>query len=253
MLLKNPICINEVNKQKLRRFFLKNLIVLPIYNRSSIINNAIVKLTKEINEAFQILIIDDGSEDDTSDIIETDVQVKYIQHETNLGYGGCLINALDYAKMNEFQFLYLLDISYDGFIRAFKDMRDFKGNFDILNCSRYTSMKSDRFSGDDYINYNFSLQISAKINSITEFKLEDTFSPFKVLKLDSLSEMALEEFDEAFIIQLFIQSKHFKLNVAEIFCDSIHVTVNKDDFNLENDMEYYLNFIEGEKLLYPCE
>ncbi|MBN1500447.1 MAG: glycosyltransferase [Spirochaetes bacterium] len=232
---------------------MKNLIVLPVYNRSSIINNAILKLSKEINESFEILVIDDGSEDNTAEIIETDSQIKFIQHENTLGYGGCLINALDYAKMNEFQFMYLLDISYDGFIRAFKDMRDFKDEFDILNCSRYTSMKSDEFPNDDYINYNLSLQISAKINSVTEYNLEDTFSPFKLFRLDSLSEMTLEEFDEAFIIQLFIQSKHFKLNVKEIFCDSVRLDINKDDFNLEYDMDYYLNFIEGEILLYPCE
>ncbi len=232
---------------------MKKLIVLPVFNRSAIINEAIIKLSKEIDSDFEILIVDDGSEDDTAEIVETDSQVKYIQHENSLGFGGCLINALDYAKMHDCSLLFLLDISYPGFIRAFKEMKESSQDYDILNCSRYTSVTGNQFPAEDYLNYNFSKQISSKINLTTEYNLEDFFSPFKTLRLEALKDMALEEFDEGFFIQLFIQAKHFKLKVREFFCDSIHLEINNDDLHLENDIEYYLTFIDGENLLYPVE
>ena len=62
--------------------------------------------------------------------------------------------------------------------------------------------------------------------------------------------MTLEEFDESIIIQLFVQGAHFRRRIQEIFCADL-AGAEAAEAGLEHDADHYLDFLEGEKLLYP--
>ena len=64
-------------------------IILPTYNRAHLIGRAIQSILNQTYQDFEIIIIDDGSKDDTEKIIrgfqEKDNRIKYIRFEENKG------------------------------------------------------------------------------------------------------------------------------------------------------------------------
>ena len=64
-------------------------IILPTYNRAYIIEKGINSLLNQTYQDFEIIIVDDGSTDNTEEIIkklqEKDKRIKYIKLKTNKG------------------------------------------------------------------------------------------------------------------------------------------------------------------------
>lgn len=64
-------------------------IVIPAYNRQKVIETAINSVLNQTYQNFEIIIADDGSTDNTKEIIEKiqmrDNRVKYLRHKTNRG------------------------------------------------------------------------------------------------------------------------------------------------------------------------
>jgi glycosyltransferase involved in cell wall biosynthesis len=62
-------------------------IVIPTYNRGYIIRDALDSIFKQTYKHFELIIVDDGSTDNTHEIVRSVVSkdVRYIKHETNRG------------------------------------------------------------------------------------------------------------------------------------------------------------------------
>ena len=62
-------------------------IIIPTYNRGYIIERAIQSILRQTYEAFELLIIDDGSDDDTQEVVKniSDERIRYIKCEKNRG------------------------------------------------------------------------------------------------------------------------------------------------------------------------
>jgi glycosyltransferase involved in cell wall biosynthesis len=62
-------------------------IVIPTYNRGKLIKKAIISILKQTYQDFELIVVDDNSNDDTEDIVKTidDNRIKYIKHEENRG------------------------------------------------------------------------------------------------------------------------------------------------------------------------
>ena len=75
-------------------------VVMPAYNEERNIRNAISSVLAQEFEDFEFIIVDDGSTDSTSDIIESfdDKRIIYIKNETNIGVTKSRNKALDFAK-----------------------------------------------------------------------------------------------------------------------------------------------------------
>jgi glycosyltransferase involved in cell wall biosynthesis len=62
-------------------------IILPTYNRASVIKRAVMSILDQAYTDFELLIIDDGSIDDTADVVGgiNDERIRYIKNDTNQG------------------------------------------------------------------------------------------------------------------------------------------------------------------------
>ncbi len=62
-------------------------VILPTYNRSYIIENAVKSVLNQNFPDFELIIVDDGSTDNTEEIIKSfsDERIKYIKHKENRG------------------------------------------------------------------------------------------------------------------------------------------------------------------------
>ena len=80
-------------------------IFTPMYNRAYIIENLYKSLLKQTDKDFDWLIIDDGSTDNTEEVIqkyinENKISIKYIKKQ-NEGKPSAINDALNIANDNE--------------------------------------------------------------------------------------------------------------------------------------------------------
>ncbi len=75
-------------------------ILMLTYNRANFIREAVESVVNQTYKNWELIIIDDGSNDDTSKIIADlqDERIKYIHHKNNLGLITRRIESLKYIK-----------------------------------------------------------------------------------------------------------------------------------------------------------
>jgi len=72
-------------------------VIIPTYNRASILGKAIESVLNQTYTNIQLIVVDDGSNDDTATFIKNYPQVEYILQEHN-GQGKARNNGLKHAK-----------------------------------------------------------------------------------------------------------------------------------------------------------
>ncbi len=77
-------------------------IILPTYNGAAYIADAIESVRLQTYSTWELLVIDDGSVDDTQSIVQayevSDLRIKYIKNDSNLGIQKTLNKGLSLAK-----------------------------------------------------------------------------------------------------------------------------------------------------------
>lgn len=65
-------------------------VIIPTYNRARVLGRAITSVLSQNYLELELIIVDDGSTDETKDIVATfdDSRIKYIKHERNRGVGA---------------------------------------------------------------------------------------------------------------------------------------------------------------------
>jgi glycosyltransferase involved in cell wall biosynthesis len=231
----------------------KHMIIVPVYNRVSIIRDAINGIDESIGNQTDILVVDDGSEDGTPDRIKTSDHIRLLTHEASLGYGAALSNGLHLAGDLGYEYAVTLDIAYPRCYFAFTPiiMALNEGN-DIVTCSRMSEI--DRgVASEDYSAIDTGNIVADTLNSTTGYSLIDPFSPYKGYRIRALECLNIEEYDESAIIQIWIQAAHYRLRMKEIYSADIDTGYIHEGEYLENDVDHYLSFIESERFLHPIE
>ena len=82
-------------------------IIMPTYNRGYIIQKAIDSVLTQTYENWELIIVDDGSTDDTAKVVATnqDERIRYISYELNRGANHARNVGIAAAKGNYYAFL----------------------------------------------------------------------------------------------------------------------------------------------------
>lgn len=230
---------------------MKNLLVVPVYNLVDRIDDIVRRLRSASEDNEDILFVDDASADGSVEHIETGNGLFCIRHECELGFGGVMISALEFARKGGYANLILLDARSSNFaVAASLFRRALEQEYEIVNLSR----NLQKVEGDEeYAVLETSKLISTRLNNHTGLSLSDVFSPYKAFEVSALDGMTLEEFDESWILQLWIQAVHFGKRVTEVYCAELSEEYTEEAQVLEYDREHYDTFMDGEILLYPYD
>lgn len=78
----------------------KASVILPTYNRAPFIGRAIQSVLNQTYKDFELIIVDDGSIDDTEKVVKSfsDGRIYYVKHEINKGAAAARNTALRLAK-----------------------------------------------------------------------------------------------------------------------------------------------------------
>lgn len=102
----------------------KNLVsvVIPVYNRASLVGKTIESVLMQEHGSFELLIIDDGSTDDTKSVVESfrDERIRYI-YQPNSERGAARNNGIRHATGYYITFLDSDDYLYPFHLSKFLD------------------------------------------------------------------------------------------------------------------------------------
>ncbi len=84
----------------------RHLTALPVYNE---VNSVTPVLDQVVHYSQNVLVVDDGSTDGTSQVLARRDDIVVVTHRENAGYGAALMTAFQYAIDHEYETLVTID------------------------------------------------------------------------------------------------------------------------------------------------
>lgn len=216
------------------------LTALPVYNEVAHVNGVLDEVRRYCQ---QVLVVDDGSNDGTADLLRQRSDVRVVTHPQNRGYGAALITAFEYAQKHNFEKLVLIDC--DGQHEPQRIPEFFEAltpGVDIVSGSRYLK----QFDGDSQPpeqRRRINQQVTAEINRRLGFNLTDAFCGFKCYRVSSLAKMKITEPGYAMPLEVWVQAAAAGLKVIELPVPLIYLDEKRSFGGVLDDgqtrLEYY--------------
>ena len=206
------------------RDLIKISIIIPCYNEKNtlikIINKIILSLNNYNFKSYEILIVDDGSSDGTTEIIKENFSIKHnfkvFFHDKNLGKGA----AIKTAKKNSSGDIIIIqdaDLEYDpdDYDKLLKPIID--GNFKVVYGSRVLNRERYKISG-----FNSKVRIFGNhfltiiSNFLNRQNLTDAHTCYKVFHKDLFDLITLEENDFAFCPEVTSKISNLGFKIHEV-------------------------------------
>ena len=197
------------------------LTALPVYNEVDHVAGAIAGA---LSYCRDVLVIDDGSNDGTTELLTARDDIQLIHHVTNQGYGTALRSAFDFAVRGSYDILVTIDC--DGqhqpqLIPKFVE-RCCRGDADIVSGSRYLR----RFPGDSdppEERRRVNRVITEELNRRWGLSLTDAFCGFKAYRVAVLAKLHLTELGYAMPLELWVRAVQLRLRIVEIAVPLIYL------------------------------
>ncbi|MCH7701054.1 MAG: glycosyltransferase family 2 protein [Planctomycetes bacterium] len=192
----------------------RTLLAIPVYNEAAHLQTVLSHARHYVSD---ILVIDDGSTDDTPRLLALETRLTVIQHSRNLGYGQSLADAFDHAIQAGYDWLITMDCDWQHepshipeFIAAAQTDR-----WDIVSGSRYLADAADQSvapADRRAINH----QITALLNDRLGLHLTDAFCGFKAYRVAGLRSLRITVPGYAMPLQLWVQAWRAGLRISEL-------------------------------------
>jgi glycosyltransferase involved in cell wall biosynthesis len=195
------------------------LTALPVYNE---VEHVAAVLDGALSYSKDVLVVDDGSNDGTSEVLAARDDVYVVRHERNRGYGAALCSAFQYALQREYDVLATIDC--DGqhqpqliprFVEACREA-------DIVSGSRYLR----KFPGDSDPppeRRRINTVLTGELNRRLGLKLTDAFCGFKAYRVPILAEFRLTEMGYAMPLEFWVQAARLGLKIVEVAVPLIYL------------------------------
>ena len=231
----------------------KYLLVIPLYNEEEHIKDVISKVREYFSG--EILVINDGSTDKSSEILAEIKDIEVIEQIENCGYGCVLMNGFKHAVDNDCDVVLTMDCDEQHEPYLIPTFFNEITSYDIVSGSRYLNNSSPLFEVPPPDRKKINMEITELINKYTGYNLTDTFCGFKAYKVEAIKKLKLNEKGYAFPLQVWLQAHKQGLKIKEIPVDLIYKNLNRTfGSNLDDPIErkkYYLSVIEREFVLLP--
>ncbi len=206
------------------RDLIKISIIIPCFNEKDtiikIVNKIILSLKNHNFKSYEILIVDDGSSDGTTEIIKENFSIKHnfkvFFHDKNLGKGA----AIKTAKNNLSGDIIIIqdaDLEYDpdDYKNLLKPIID--GDFKVVYGSRVLNQKRYKTSG-----FNSKVRIFGNhfltiiSNLLNKQNLTDAHTCYKVFHKEVFDLITLEENDFAFCPEVTSKISNLGFEIYEV-------------------------------------
>ena len=225
---------------------MKVCVVVPMYNEEKIARHsldAIIGYTRELPPVITVLVVNDGSQDETEKILNQFVtdQTKYvdfrlISHPVNQGYGAAIRSGIRYAVDNKYDYILFMDsdmTNHPKYLQKFYEkMVD---GFDYIKATRYVE-------GSQVVGVPLKKRISSFMGNFVAkvlfgLPVTDLTNGFRAVKVDILKKMRLRESGFTIIMEELYHAKY----LAQSYCDIPYVLTSRGDNHGQSTFSYGLN------------
>ena len=182
----------------INRDIFKLSIIIPCYNEKNTIENILKRIDQSLKDnrllKYEIIIVDDFSNDGTKKVLENLTSKEKIQifsHDKNLGKGAAIHTALSHIT-GDIIIIQDADLEYDPFDYNKLLVPFFEANADVVYGSRF-------LGGGKYIRIHFFWHFLANkiltfiCNFFINLNLTDMETGYKVFKTSALKSINLKE------------------------------------------------------------
>lgn len=188
------------------------LTALPVFNELAHVGRVLDEVARY---AGDILVVDDGSTDGTSALLEARTDIRVIRHDTNRGYGAALVTAFDYAIGSGYELLVTIDCDGQHEPQRIAQLVAACRDADIVSGSRYLSNR-DKAGQAPAERRQINTEITRELNQRLGLQLTDGFCGFKAYRVAALAKLRITEPGYGMPLELWVQAVHHKLRIVEL-------------------------------------
>jgi dolichol-phosphate mannosyltransferase len=214
------------------------LTAIPVYNEARSVRQ-VLAATREY--CAEILVVNDGSTDETAVLLDQDKEIHRIDHPVNQGYGAALISAFAFALEHGYDALVTMDCDGQHEPARIPLLLEALESCDIASGSRYlrdfphnTPVPPER----QYIN----AQITAELNARWGLRLTDAFCGFKAYRWRALASLRITEKGWGMPLQLWVQAARLGLRIREVAVPRIYLDARRAFGGTLNDPQQRLAY-----------
>jgi dolichol-phosphate mannosyltransferase len=229
------------------------LTALPVYNER---DHVCPVLDEVARYAGDILVVDDGSTDGTSELLAARKDIHVIRHEKNRGYGAALVTAFNFAIENDYEVLVTIDCDGQHEPQRICQLVAACHDAEIVSGSRYLFNK-DQAGRAPAERRQINYQITRELNERLGLTLTDGFCGFKAYRVSALAKLHITEPGYGMPLELWVQAAHYGLHIVElpvplIYLDEVRSFGGSLDDGRKR-MEYYHRVLDKAIDAIECE
>jgi dolichol-phosphate mannosyltransferase len=225
------------------------LVAIPIFNELRYLDDV---LNAVCRYSDNVLIVDDGSTDGSSDALKKYSHLKIISHRKNTGYGQSLIDAFRFAGSHGFEWIITVDCDHQhepSYIPHFYH-EIVKNDVDIISGSRYLLKINAGIIPPPPERVAINRIITKILNENLDIAITDAFCGFKAYRVEAVSRLELFVKGYGLPLQLWIMAGHAGLKIREIPVPLVYHDPRRNFCGPLEDpqrrMKYYLEIIDRE-------
>jgi dolichol-phosphate mannosyltransferase len=225
---------------------------IPIYNEAAHIRGVLSEVRRY---SPHILVIDDGSTDDSPRLLADEPGIRLITHPENRGYGAALISAFREAVRLGIDVLVTMDCDGQHEPSRIPVLLECLCGVDIVSGSRYLrDFRQNTPAPDDRRRINAT--ITRELNTRFGLQLTDAFCGFKAYRRSALEKLHVTETGWGMPLQVWVQAARLGLRIREIGVPRLYLDPKRAFGGVLNDADqrlaYYRRVIdEAERMPLP--
>jgi dolichol-phosphate mannosyltransferase len=217
------------------------LTAIPVYNEAKHVRGVLAEVRRY---APDILVIDDGSTDDTPRLLDSEPNVARVTHSPNRGYGAAIATAFRYAIDHGYEILVTMDCDGQHEPARIPVLLEAIHDADIVSGSRYLrDFRQDTPPPTDRRSINAT--ITREINARHGLNLTDAFCGFKAYRVPALRDFRITEAGWGMPLQLWVQAARLGLRVKEVGVPRLYLDPNRAFGGVLNDPTERLAYYRG--------
>jgi len=192
-------------------------IIIPAYNEENTIGQVLEALIREVPDAAEIIVVDDGSKDQTAEIARgfaaKHPQVQVIQQPRNQGKTAALRTGFA-ASTGDIVIIQDADLEYDPVDIPVLTEPIQKGKADVVFGSRFMTRRASRVL---YFRHYLANQFLTFLsNLLTDLNLSDVETGYKAFRGEIIRNMVIETRGFGFEIEVTAKVAKLKCRVYEV-------------------------------------
>ncbi|HWL93914.1 MAG TPA: glycosyltransferase family 2 protein [Phycisphaerae bacterium] len=231
------------------------LVAIPVFNEARYVEDVLREI---IAQGHDVLVVDDGSTDETPEILRRFSDIALIRHPENRGYGQSLIDAFAYASCKGYDWIITIDCDEQhepALIPAFVKCAA-RDDADIISGSRYM-MKMPGNTDPPGDRRRINMTITELLNQRLHLRLTDSFCGFKAYRISAMDLLCLTTPGYAFPLQFWVQAARRRLRIRELPVPLIYNDPNRHFGGILDDpdarLRHYLDVFEQEMARPACD